>query len=87
MYVFVMFKIKDCHKNIYIDGNLVVESNKPVSYVDMVPYSEDKKGLYEYIDLKKIIMKKGSPFFTLIMILFGRTMQFTTQKKRFHFII
>lgn len=63
MYVFVMFKIKDCHKNIYIDGNLVVESNKPVSYVDMVSYSEDKKGLYEYIDLKKNYNEKGESIF------------------------
>lgn len=54
-----MFEIKDFHKNIYLDGNLVVELDKKVSNVDWNRRDDVRTRLR--LTVRKILMRYGYP--------------------------
>lgn len=38
-----MFEIRDFHKNVFVDGNIIFDTDKEVSYLDLVCYSNQRK--------------------------------------------
>lgn len=58
-----MFEIKDYHKNVFIEGNILFDTNQEVSYLDLVCYSNLKKDQFkEVIIADKSLKKNGKTF-------------------------
>ena len=58
-----MFKIRDFHKNVFVDGNILFNSDKEVSYVDIVAYSTfDRENCYKTIKTNSKSIENGKDF-------------------------
>jgi hypothetical protein len=44
-----MFEIRDFHKNVFVDGNIFFDTDKEVSYLDLVCYSNQRKEQFEEV--------------------------------------
>lgn len=56
-----MFEITGFHENVYIDGNILFDSDKEVSYTDVVAYSTIKKDdCKKEIKASKVIQDNGN---------------------------
>lgn len=44
-----MFKTEDFHKNVFIDGNVLFDTEKEVSYLDIVAYSNVSKDQFDVV--------------------------------------
>lgn len=47
----IMFKIKKFHKDVYVDGFIILDTHKSVSYLDLVGFSDNDKGQYDKVVL------------------------------------
>lgn len=55
-----MFEIRDFHKNVFVDGNIIFDTNKEVSYLDLVCYSNQRKEQFtEIISADKSLENNG----------------------------
>jgi len=58
-----MFEIKNFHKNVFIEGNILFDTDKDVSYTDLIAFSTfDKNNCSEYIVADKIKTENGKEF-------------------------
>lgn len=58
-----MFEIKKFHKDVYVDGNILFDSDKEVSYTDVVAFSTIKKeDCKKVIKPNKVIQDNGKDF-------------------------
>ena len=44
-----MFEVRKFHKDVYVDGNIVLDSNEAVSYLDLVACANSNEGQYDEI--------------------------------------
>jgi hypothetical protein len=58
-----MFETRDFHKNVFIDGNILFDTDKEVSYLDIVAFSNAGKGLFEEVIIPdKSLFENGTTF-------------------------
>ena len=61
-----MFEIRDFHKNVYVDGNILFDSEKKVSYTDVIAFSTIKKeDCKNLIKTDKIFQDNGQDFHSI----------------------
>lgn len=60
-----MFEIRDFHKNVFIDGNILFDADKEVSVLDIVAYSNAEKNQFDEVIIpdKSKIMDRDSVYF------------------------
>ena len=55
-----MFEIRDFHKNVFVDGNIIFDTDKEVSYLDLVCFSNQRKEQFtEIISADKSLNENG----------------------------
>ena len=55
-----MFEIRDFHKNVFVDGNIIFDTDKEVSYLDLVCFSNQRKEQFtEIISADKLLNENG----------------------------
>ena len=55
-----MFELRDFHKNVFVDGNIIFDTDKEVSYLDLVCFSNQRKEQFtEIISADKSLENNG----------------------------